>query len=156
MLPLSYFRNFLVRRSVKAGEVQNMSMSCGGGKGPRAEINMTPMIDVLLVLIIIFMVITPIAPTGLDTLIPQAPAPGQPPSSPGHEIVISVLADGSILLNRETLERGSLEGRLVDLYKQGGTPVFIRGDKQLEYRQIAEVIDIAKRAGVERVGLMAN
>lgn len=134
-----------------------MSMSCGGGRGPRAEINMTPMIDVLLVLIIIFMVITPTRSHGLDALVPQAAPPGPVREAPPHEIVISILADGAILLNREPVGQAALEARLATMYAGGGsTPVFIRGDKHLEYRQIAEVIDLAKRAGVSRIGLMGN
>ena len=134
-----------------------MAMSPGGGGSTKAEINMTPMIDVLLVLIIIFMVITPTVSTGLDAQIPQPAPDTKAATAPSHEIVISILADGSIRLNQEPVERGKLEARLVDLFMHGGnTPVFIRGDRSLEYRAVAEVIDTAKRAGVNRIALMGN
>jgi biopolymer transport protein TolR len=132
-----------------------MAMSLGG-KGTRAEINITPMIDVLLVLIIIFMVITPLAPRGLPALVPQ-PSAGAPASpEPSHEIVISVVADG-VRLNQEELPIERLRARLVALFAHGGNqPVFLRGEKQLEFRRIAEVIDIARDAGVNRMAFMLN
>jgi biopolymer transport protein TolR len=134
-----------------------MSMSLNSGRGPRAEINMTPMIDVLLVLIIMFMVITPTKSVGLKALVPQEPAQTPAEPAPSHDIVISILADGSIRLNQEPVEATLLEGRLVGLFKHGGsTPVFIRGDKTLEYRQVTAVIAIARKAGIARIALMGN
>lgn len=133
-----------------------MAMSLGTGK-TRAEINMTPMIDVLLVLIIIFMVITPTVSVGLDANLPQPTQATQAEPKRPNEIVISILADGAIRLNQEPIDRSNLESRLTSLFAHGGsTPVFIRGDKNLEYRLIAEVIDTAKRAGVNRIALMGN
>jgi biopolymer transport protein TolR len=134
-----------------------MAMSLGG-KGQRAEINITPMIDVLLVLIIIFMVITPLSPSGLPALVPQATPPDTAAARPveTHEIVISVVADG-VQLNREPLPIGQLHARLLALFANGGNQViFLRGEKQLEFRRIAEVIDIAKGAGVNRIAFMLN
>ena len=132
-----------------------MGMSVGGSGGPKADINMTPMIDVLLVLIIIFMIITPTVSVGLDANIPQPSTDATTQPSPPQEIVISILADGSILLNQEPVPHDNLERRLASIYARGGsTPVFIKGDKSLEYRLVAEVIDTAKRAGVSRIALM--
>lgn len=125
------------------------------GARSKAEINMTPMIDVLLVLIIIFMVITPLTPTGLRTLVPQPPDSAQHESS--REIVVTVERDGSIRLNTELVELLALEERLSHVYHARGDAVlFVRGDQQLEFRQIATVIDVAKGAGLQRVGLMTN
>ena len=116
---------------------------------------MTPMIDVLLVLIIIFMVITPLTPAGLRTLVPQ------PPDAAAHEsstdIVVTVERDGSMLLNAERIEYLALPGRLSQIYQvRGDTVLFVRGDQHLEFRQIAAVIDTAKGAGLQRVALMTN
>lgn len=130
-----------------------MSMSLGG-KTPRAEINMTPMIDVLLVLIIIFMVITPPAPTGLPALVPQASADSPAASAPVHDVVISVIESG-VQLNSESVPIEQLQARLVALFANGGNQaIFLRGEKQLEFRRIAEVIDIARGAGVKRIAFM--
>jgi len=116
---------------------------------------MTPMIDVLLVLIIIFMVITPLTPGGLHTLVPQPPDKAEHESS--RDIVVTVERDGSIRLNAERIELLALDERLNRIYHSRGDRVlFVRGDHELEFRQIAAVIDIAKGAGLQRVALMTN
>jgi biopolymer transport protein ExbD len=123
----------------------------------KAQINMTPMIDILLVLIIIFMVITPLTPTGLRTLVPQ-PAPAslqQPP--PARDIVITVRADGTVRLNQEPVDLTDLRRRLIKLFRTATDHViFVRGEKGLEFRAVAEVIDIANGAGLNRVALMTE
>src|ERR1051326_3069129 len=121
----------------------------------KAEINMTPMIDVLLVLIIIFMVITPQTPAGLRTLGPQIPDASRHESS--SDVVATVERDGSIRLNAERIELLALQERLSRIYQvRGDTVLFVRGAHELEFRQIAAVIDIAKGAGMQRVALMTN
>jgi biopolymer transport protein TolR len=123
----------------------------------KAEINMTPMIDVLLVLIIIFMVITPLTPRGLRALIPQQPQAGAARAAPGREIVVTVLADGTVRLNQEPLDLAGLRRRLSRLFRNGaGDAIFVRGAGDLEFGRVAEVIDLARGAGVERVALMTN
>ena len=118
---------------------------------------MTPMIDILLVLIIIFMVITPLTPRGLGALLPQTPAPdAHPPSTPG-DVVITVEGDGTVHLNAERVDLARLHERLVRLFEtRGNSVVFVLGGKDLYFRQIAEVIDIAKGAGIDRIGLMTQ
>ncbi len=116
---------------------------------------MTPMIDVLLVLIIIFMVITPLTPAGLNTLIPRKPDAAQRESS--GDIVATVKRDGSIHLNAERIELSALQKHLSRIFQgRGDTVLFVRGDRKLEFRQIVAVIDIAKGAGLQRVALMTN
>ena len=130
----------------------------GSGRGQQtSQINMTPMIDVLLVLIIIFMVITPLTPTGLRTLLPQPP-PAQEPEQPRHEdIVITVGRDEAVFLNGERSDVARLPDRLAQVFQaRGDAVIFVRGDKELEFRRIAEVIDIAKGAGLQRVALMTQ
>src|SRR5260370_22534991 len=94
-----------------------MSMNVGG-KGQRPETTVTPMIDVLLVLIIIFMVITPVAPRGLQALVPpQADAP-PPPGLVSRDIVISVAKNGAIEINQQPVELAALPERLAALYRR--------------------------------------
>jgi biopolymer transport protein ExbD len=130
-----------------------MGMSVGG-KGQKAEINVTPMIDVLLVLIIIFLVITPSNYKGLKALAPQEAA-DSPPVEKIREIVITVAKDGAIEINQQPVEPGTLGERLLAM-RGMSDHVFVRGDRELEYQAVAGVIDVARGAGWERVGLMTK
>ena len=133
-----------------------MSMAVGGSGGLNSDINMTPMIDVLLVLIIIFMVITPLVPKGLDTLVPQPnPNADKQPPSQNRTIVIQVEPGGVIKINQEQVTDKELGPRLTDIFKTRAERVaFVRGADNLEFKEVAKVIDIAKEAGVDKVGLM--
>jgi biopolymer transport protein TolR len=133
-----------------------MAMTTGGGKGPKSDINMTPMIDVLLVLIIIFMVITPLTPHGLEALVPQPPPPNQKPNQADLRTVVIVLEkDGSIKINQDPVKESDLQQRLVDIFKtRAERVVFVKGDPDLEFAPVARAIDIAHGAGIDKVGLM--
>ena len=134
-----------------------MGMSLGSGHGPRANINMTPMIDVLLVLIIIFMVITPTNSHGLKALIPQQDNNGPAPATESDDIVVTVNGDHTVSINRETVRIEELSGRLQRLFvNHPGHPLFVRGGRMLEFQQVAEVIDIARGVGLDRIALMTN
>jgi biopolymer transport protein ExbD len=133
-----------------------MAMSVGSGKGPKADINMTPMIDVLLVLIIIFMVITPLTPHGLEALVPQPPPPNQKPNlSDQRTVVIVIEKDGAIKINQDPVQESNLQQRLEDIFKtRAERVVFVKGDPDLEFAPVARAIDIAHGAGIDKVGLM--
>ena len=133
-----------------------MAMAVGGSRGPKADINMTPMIDVLLVLIIIFMVITPLTPHGLEALVPQPPPPNQKPNlSDQRTVVIVIEKDGSIKINQDPVQESNLQQRLEDIFKtRAERVVFVKGDPDLEFAPVARAIDIAHGAGIDKVGLM--
>jgi biopolymer transport protein TolR len=134
-----------------------MGMAVGGpGGGPKADINMTPMIDVLLVLIIIFMVITPLTPKGLEALVPQPPPPNQKPNqSDQRTVVIVVDQDHKYSINNEPQAEDKLGDRLQEIFKtRAERVVFVKGDPSLDFMWVAKAIDIAHGAGIDKVGLM--
>ena len=132
-----------------------MVMSVGSGNGPKADINMTPMIDVLLVLIIIFMVITPLTPHGLEALVPQPPPPQRKDSPDPRTVVIVLEKDGSMKINEDPVQEANLQQRLEDIFKtRAERAVFVKGDPGLEFAAVAHAIDVVHGAGIDKVGLM--
>src|SRR5436853_3580754 len=132
-----------------------MGMAVGGSGGPKADINMTPMIDVLLVLIIIFMVITPLTPKGLEAIVPQPAQPNQKTDADQRTVVVSVNKDKSLMINQEVTTEAQLGTRLEEIFKtRAERVIFVKGDPDLEFQSVAKAIDIAHGAGIDKVGLM--
>ena len=139
-----------------------MSMAVGPKGGQNANMNVTPLIDVLLVLLIIFMVITPLTPKGLEALVPQPPPPNQkqPPPTPDRTIVVQLIDHGAgnppgLKINQDEATWETLQGRLEDIFKTSAEKVmFVKGDDNVPFADVASVIDIAHSAGVDKVGLI--
>ena len=133
-----------------------MAMAMGGSRGaPQSNPNVTPLIDVLLVLLIIFMVITPLTPKGLDALVPQPNPNPQQQNTVDRPVVILLDKDRKMMLNTEPTDEQRLGDRLIDVFKtRAEKVVFVKGDPSLEFRDVAKAIDIAKGAGIDKIGLM--
>src|SRR6201996_3944153 len=134
-----------------------MAFAVGGSGGAKADINVTPLIDVLLVLLIIFMVITPLTPYGLNALVPQPPPPNQPPPPPNQDptVVVEVAKDHSMQINGQPVKESELTTKLEDIFKTRATKVlFVKGDPDVDYRYVAVAIDDAKGAGLDKGGIM--
>lgn len=134
-----------------------MGMAVGGNKGSMSEPNIVPLIDVLLVLIIIFMVITPTTPQGLDALVPQPTPPNQQENKEllDKTIVVQVTSDGKVMINQDAISWDDLGPRLEDIFKQRAEKVaFVKGDDNVEFANVARAIDIMRGAGIDNVGLI--
>ena len=134
-----------------------MGMQVGESKGVIADMNIVPLIDILLVLLIIFMVITPTTPKGLEALVPQ-PAPPNAQANPdvlAKTIVVQVLANGTVKINQEDATWETLGPRLDEIFKTRAERIaFIKGDSDVLFEKVAKAIDIMRSSGIDSVGLI--
>jgi len=130
-------------------------MTATNDKSLAAEINITPMIDVLLVLLIIFMVIVPAIPRGEAALTPRPSHQDGPADAVVLEVAPGSGGAVSLRINQQPVAQGELQSRLAAIYANRAERVlFIKGDGRLSFTQIADVIDIGHAAGIDRIGLM--
>jgi biopolymer transport protein TolR len=133
-----------------------MAMAVGGDKrGVMVDMNVTPLIDVLLVLIITFMVVTNLTPNGLDAIAPQPRPPVKDQVVDTHTIVVSINQNRIVKINETQVDKSLLGSQLEDIFKTRNDRIlFIKGDSTLPFASVAEVIDICKGAGIDKIGLI--
>ena len=136
-----------------------MSMNVGGKKGSMSDINITPYIDILLVLLIIFMVITPVRQMDLDVKVPQTSndTPGVTRVADPSVIVVSMNESAQLAINQEATTIGQLGSKLHEIYsKRSNKNMFVSASAKLPYGDVVKIIDIAKGAGVGEIGLLTE
>ena len=136
-----------------------MGMGVSGKKGPKSDINITPYIDILLVLLIIFMVITPVKQMDLDVKVPQQneSADNKPAAPDPSVIVVSVAENAQIAINQDPTDISALGPKLQEIYSaRANKNMFISASPKLPYGDVVKVIDIAKGAGVGDIGLITE
>jgi len=138
-----------------------MAMTTGGGSGRTADINVTPLIDVLLVLLIVFMVINPPTHVGLDALVPQPPPPNSNPPPPDDRTIVVQVMDAksgkpTLKINQDDVTWDDLGKQLTGIFKTRAERVmFVKGDDGIEFQYVAQVIDIAHGTHtIDKIGLL--
>jgi biopolymer transport protein ExbD len=136
-----------------------MGMQVGSKGGSLAEMNIVPLIDILLVLLIIFMVITPTTPMGLDALVPQPSPPNtkQDPAIDNKVVVVQIFKSGQVQINGEDSSWETMGARLDQIFKLravGNKVAFVKGDEAVNFSEVAKAIDIMRQSGIEQVGLL--
>ena len=130
----------------------------GGGRAnePMAQINVTPFVDVVLVLLIIFMITAPMLHQGIEVALPQADADAMN-LKVDDPIVLSINRDGIVYIQEEPVHPTQLVERLQPLVEaRGGETVFLKGDRDLPYGKVVEVLDVLHRGGIEQIGMVTE
>ncbi len=134
-----------------------MGMTGGGGKGQKSDINVTPYIDILLVLLIIFMVIQPTTQYDLEARVPNEPPEDIPENVvvKSDAIVVSVEEDGTLRINQDPVTLDQLGTRLFEIFRaRANKNMFVQANADLPFGDVVRVIDVAKGAGVGDIGLL--
>ena len=134
-----------------------MSMDMGGSGGPRSEINVTPLVDVVLVLLIIFMVVQPLLQMGYDVQVPPNAPVDQPPTPPTDQLVVSMTANKEVYLNKEKIDPANLPIRLQEILKNRGSKVvFFSVEDSVNYGDAVKLMDIVRNNGAKNIGIVMD
>lgn len=122
----------------------------------KADINVTPLVDVCLVLLIIFMVVTPMLQKGVSVMLPVTKNPGKKPDTP-DQMIISIKQDSTIYIEQDWIPKNQFQSHMKELHERNpGKEILIKGDARLRYKDVKKVMDVINEAGFENVGLIAE
>lgn len=134
-----------------------MGMDVGGGGGPKSEINVTPLVDVVLVLLIIFMVVQPLLQMGYVVQVPPNSTTPPPPEATKDQIIVTVTANKDVYLNKERIELQNLPIRLQEVLRNRGSKVvFFSADDTVNYGKAMEVMDTVRNNGAKNIGIVMD
>lgn len=134
-----------------------MGMDVGGGGGPKSEINVTPLVDVVLVLLIIFMVVQPLLQMGYVVQVPPNSTTPPPPEASKDQIIVTVTANKDVYLNKERIELQNLPIRLQEVLRNRGSKVvFFSADDSVNYGKAMEVMDTVRNNGAKNIGIVMD
>lgn len=135
-----------------------MGMDVGPSQGgPKSEINVTPLVDVMLVLLIIFMILQPMLQMGYDVNVPPNAPAGLPPPPSGDQIIVSLTTSNEIYLNKERVDRSNLPIRLQEVLRnRGNRPVFFSCEDAVKYDKAMEIMDVVRNNGAKNIGIVMD
>ena len=135
-----------------------MGMDVGGHSGgPKSEINVTPLVDVMLVLLIIFMILQPMLQMGYDVSVPPKTPENQPQQPNPEQIIVSLTGSGEVFLNKERVDRQQLPIRLQEVLRnRGNKPVFFSCEDAVKYDQAMAIMDIVRNNGAKNIGIVMD
>jgi biopolymer transport protein ExbD len=135
-----------------------MGMDLGGSGGPKSEINVTPLVDVVLVLLIIFMVVQPLLQMGYDVQVPpNSKDPIQQQQQPPDQIIVSLTANKEVFLNKEKVEISNLPIRIGEILRNRGSKVvFFSVEDSVNYGDAMKVMDIVRNNGAKNIGIVMD
>jgi biopolymer transport protein TolR len=138
-----------------------MGMSAGGGSSYNSDINVTPMVDVMLVLLIIFIVVTPLLSQGVNVNLPENDNPEEDPNiTKDTSVVVSIPQTGQYYVGRDPVARTELVERIKRLMREKAKKeeqvVYIRAEKTVPYGEVVMTVDAIRNAGIDRIGLVTE
>ncbi len=134
-----------------------MGMDVGGGGGVKSDINVTPLVDVVLVLLIIFMVVTPMLQKGKDVLLPVTANPEKSKTEEENEVLVSVTQDGKVYIGSTLVSDAEFVRMMVETYQRSpGKKIVIKGDRRLAFGDVKDVMLAINESGFTNVAIMAE